>query len=61
MMGYELKSIATVSMVLILFSVEVETSGGFRGELFEKIQKSPHKIVQTIQAKAGHQSQVSFL
>ena len=40
-------------MVLTLFSVEVESSGGFRGELLEKIQKSTHKIVHTIEVKGG--------
>ena len=61
MMGFDLKRIATVAMVLTFFSVEVESSAGrFRAELSEKIQKSPLKIVHTIEVKAAHQSQVSL-
>ena len=56
----DFKHIVSVSMVLTLFSVDVESSAGaFRGELSEKIQKSPHKIVHTIEVKAAQQSQVS--
>ena len=48
-----------VVILLTIFSVEVESSaGGFRGELSENIQKSPHKIVHTIEVKAAHQSEV---
>ena len=55
------KHVVTVAMVLTLFCVEVESLGGFRGELLETIQKSPHKIVHTMEVKAAHQSQVSLL
>ena len=57
----DLKLIISVVMVMILLSDEVESSGRFRGELVEKIQKSPHKIVHTIEVITAHQSQVSFL
>ena len=60
-MRFDLKLIVRVIMVLTLLSAEVESSGGFRGELVEKIQKSPHKIVHTIEVNAAHQSQVSLL
>ena len=58
-MRFNIELDATFTMVLTLISVEVESSGGHRGELSEKILKSPHKIVHKIEVKAPHHSQVS--
>ena len=62
-MGYRNELITLVAMVLALFyvtGVKAQSSGGFRANMVEKIAKSRHKIVHTIQVKSPHQSQVSL-
>ena len=62
-MGFQPKLLTQVALVLVLFyviDVKAESSGGFRRNLVEKIEKSRHKIVHSIEVKPSHQSQVSF-
>ena len=59
MMGFNIELAAIVAMVLTLINVEVESSGGLRGELLEKIKKSPRIILHEIEVKTARHSQVS--
>ena len=60
-MGFHPELTTLVAMVLALFhvtDVKAESSGGFRGNLVEKIGKSRYKIVHTIEVKSQVSSYV---
>ena len=52
--------LSSVTMVLTVVFTEInaESSGGFRYKLVEKIEKSRHKMIHTIELKSVVQSQV---
>ena len=62
-LGINLNLISTVAMVLTFIETSgtnAESSDGFRGNLIEKIGKSRHRMIHTIELKTLGQSQVSF-
>ena len=58
--GIKLKLKAYVVLVLTFTGIKATTSGGFRGKLVEKIGKSRHKIVRSIEFKNTFQLKVSI-
>ena len=50
--------VAVVLALLYVTSIAAEYPGGFRGNLVEKIGKSRHKIVHTIEVKSQVSSYV---
>ena len=60
--GINLKFTANVVLVLInVTGINAESSGGFRGKVVEKIGKSRHKTVRSIELKGTDQLKVDIL
>ena len=61
--GINLTLIPIVAMVLRCIDIpetNAESSGGFRGNLIEKIGKSRHRMIHTIEIETVGQSRVRF-
>ena len=50
----------TMILTAVFTEINAESSGGFRGKLVEKIEKSRHRMIHTIELKSVVQAQVRF-